>query len=258
MPGSKREKGALMRQLLKQVIQTKEAVRGMFVATPHPVMTEFLGGFGLDFLCIDAEHSAIGIETIQVMIQGAHAKEQNCIVRIPALIYEWVSRVLDAGADGLLIPQIRTAEEVETVQQYALYPPKGRRGCGPSRLWDYGASIGRIAELEDPDQYTNLIFQIETKEAVRNLDEILEVSKADMYFIGPGDLSLDLGVFGQMHDPLLTGSMDRIKEKVHAAGRRIGVFANDKAAAAAFFADGYDMCLINSELGLLTGILGDL
>ena len=214
---------------------------------------------GFDFLCIDAEHNAIQLETIQKMLQGLKATPTYGMVRIPTLSYEYVSGTLDIGADALLIPQIRTMDDILRLKEFSQYPPIGRRGCGPSRLWDYGDGIMQLAGQADRNCTTNIVVQLETVQAVEHIDEIVKSDFIDMFFIGPGDLSMDMGIFGQFGNPRLTDTILMLREKTAAAGKRLGIFAGSFEAAQSWYQKGFDMCIVNSELGLMgAAISGDM
>lgn len=251
-----------IRSPFRDVICSNKKLIGTFVGTPHPVMTEFLGHLGFDFLCIDAEHNAIHLSTLQKMLQGLQASRVTYgMVRIPTLSYEHVSGALDIGADALLIPQIRTVDDIKRLRQYSQYPPKGIRGAGPSRLWEYGDTIGTLGSVEDVNRTTNLVVQLETVSSVQNIDAILAEAAdfVDMFFIGPGDLSMDMGIFGQSTNPKLVDAIMMLREKTRAAGKKLGIFAGNFQAAQGWYEKGFDMTIINSELAHLgTAISGNL
>ncbi len=239
--------------LFKEVIRSGRKLAGTFIGTPHPVMTEYVGHLGFDFVCIDSEHNAIHLETLQKMLQSLTHTPTYGMVRVPTLSYEMVTGALDIGADALLIPQIRTVDDIVRLKSYSQYPPVGRRGVGPSRLWEYGDSIGKLGEAGDINRTTNIVIQLETVASVENIDGILAESAdfVDMFFIGPGDLSMDMGIFGQFSNPKLVDTILYLREKTGAAGKRLGVFAGNFQAAKNWFDKGFDMVIINSELALL-------
>ncbi len=239
--------------LFKEVIRSGRKLAGTFIGTPHPVMTEYVGHLGFDFVCIDSEHNAIHLETLQKMLQSLAHTPTYGMVRVPTLSYEMVTGALDIGADALLIPQIRTVDDIVRLKSYSQYPPTGRRGVGPSRLWEYGDSIGKLGEAGDINRTTNIVIQLETVASVENIDGILAESAdfVDMFFIGPGDLSMDMGIFGQFSNPRLVDTILYLREKTSAAGKRLGVFAGNFQAAKNWFDKGFDMVIINSELALL-------
>lgn len=243
-----------IRSPFRDVICSNKHLIGTFVGTPHPVMTEYLGHLGFDFLCIDAEHNAIHLAELQKMLQGLQASRVTYgMVRVPTLSYEYVSGALDIGADALLIPQIRTVDDIKRLREYSQYPPIGRRGAGPSRLWEYGDTIGTLADQQNRNRTTNIVVQLETVSAVENLDAILKEAAdfVDMFFIGPGDLSMDMGIFGQNSNPKLVNAVMMMREKTRAAGKRLGIFAGNFQAAQGWYEKGFDMTIINSELALM-------
>jgi len=212
-------------------------------------MTEFVGKLGFDFVLIDSEHSAMQIETIQAMLQGLSATPTYGVVRIPKISSEYIATYLDAGADAIVVPQVRTVEDVLRVQEAALYPPEGKRGIGPGRATDFGLRI--MERKVDPNKDTVVIIQIETREALEDLEKILAVKFHDMVFIGPGDLSMNLGVFGEFSNPILTEEIANIIRKSKEAKKKVGIFAGNIEMAAQWLKQGVDMVTINSELGLL-------
>jgi 4-hydroxy-2-oxoheptanedioate aldolase len=234
----------------KERLQKGKPLVGTFIATAHPVMTEFVGKLGFDFLLIDSEHSAMHIETIQSMLQGLAATPSFGIVRIPTISYEYIASCLDAGADAILVPQVRDVEDVLRVRDAALYPPEGRRGIGPGRATGFGLNI--MERKVAPNKDTVVILQIETREAVENLDKILDVEFYDMIFVGPGDLSMNLGIFGEFSNPILTGEISNILRKSREARKKVGIFAGNMEMAAQWLKQGVDLVTINSELGLLS------
>jgi len=140
-------------------------------------------------------------------------------------------------------------EDVLKIQNAALYPPEGRRGIGPGRATDFGLKI--MEKRVDPNKNTVVIIQIETREALENLDRILAIGFYDMVFIGPGDLSMNLGVFGEFSNPVLTGEIERIIKKSKEYKKKVGIFAGNVDMAIQWLKYGVDLVTINSELGLL-------
>ena len=109
----------LNKPAFRDLICSDKKLMGTFIGTPHPVMTEFVGHFGFDFVCIDAEHNAMHLETVQKMLQSLKATPTYGMVRIPTLSYENVAGALDIGADALLIPQIRTMDDIRRLKDYS-------------------------------------------------------------------------------------------------------------------------------------------
>ena len=190
-----------MKNLLKEKLQKGQTAVGAFVGLGHPDVTERLSRIGFDFLVIDGEHAPLGLETMQQMMQAMNGS--NCT---PIIRPEWndmviIKRVLDIGAHGVVIPWVNTKEEAEYAVRACRYPPEGLRGYGPRRTALFDSDYFETANDE-----ILVIVQIETKKAVRNIDDILSVKGIDACYIGPFDLSISFGCF----PPQLTNPQYRI------------------------------------------------
>jgi len=206
---------------LKEKLRRGEAVIGTFVEIGHPDVTEWLSHLGFDWLLLDAEHAPTGFETLQRMMQAMNGT--GCV---PIVRPEWnepvvIKRVLDLGAYGVLIPWVNSKEEAENAVKFCRYPPEGIRGFGPRR-----------AGMFDPEYYQTaneellIAVQIETEEALKNLDEILSVPGIDACYIGPWDLSVSLG-FGvppNWNEPRYLAAFDRVLEAAKRHGKPAGMF----------------------------------
>ncbi len=212
-----------MKNLLKRKLSRGEAVVGCFVGLGHPDVTEALSRLGFDWLLIDGEHSPIGLETMQGMLQAMNGTECTPIIR-PA----WndpviIKRVLDIGAHGVLVPWVNNAEEAEAAVRACKYPPVGLRGYGPRR-----------AALGDPDYWATaneevlVSVQIETREAVDHVEEILSVEGVDACFIGPWDLSSNLlgRVPPDYSNPEYAEAFQKVLEASEATGKPAGLYCN--------------------------------
>ncbi len=233
----------------KERLRRGKQLLGTFIQVPHPVMAEFAGKLGFDFLLVDTEHSAMHIETVQGMLQSLASTPAYGIVRVPGISPQSIASYLDSGANAVVVPQIRTVEDVWQVQSAALYPPEGKRGIGPGRATDFGLKI--LERKETPNKDVVVIIQIETREALDNLDQILDVQFYDMVFVGPGDLSMNLGILGEFSHPLLTGEIERIIKKAKGLRKKVGIFSPDVDTAIKWLEYGVDLVTISSDLGLM-------
>ncbi len=211
-----------MKNPLKAKLKKGEAVIGTFVMIGHADVTEWLSRVGFDWLLLDTEHSPTGYETLQRMMQAMNGS--GCV---PIVRPQWndpvvIKRVLDIGAYGVLIPWVNNKEEAENAVRYCKYPPEGIRGWGPRR-----------AGMFDPDYFKTandellITIQIETQEALDNLDEILSVPGIDACYIGPWDLSVSLGI-GIPPDwkaPKYEAAFDKVIEVSTKHGKPAGMFA---------------------------------
>ncbi len=212
-----------MKNLLKEKLNRGEAVIGTFVSIGHPDVAEWLSRLGFDWLLLDSEHSPTSLETLQVMMQGMNGSDCVPLVRPQWNDSAIIKRVLDMGAYGVLIPWVNTKEQAEKAVSACKYPPQGLRGFGPRR-----------AGMFDPDYFTTandeilVTVQIETEEALKNLDDIMAVPGIDACYIGPWDLSvsLGLGVPPKWDDPRYMAAFDRVLSVAARHGKPAGMFAN--------------------------------
>src|SRR5919204_1374121 len=234
---------------LRSRLLAGEALAGIFVQTPHPVVPELLGRLGVDFVCIDQEHSAMGPETVQALVAGAALAATPALVRVADATAHHVAAALDAGAAGVLVPRVSSAAAAGDVVRWSRYPPLGERGLGPGRAAGYGRGIAdALARANDE---VLVAVQIETRAAMDALDEILAVDGVDLVFVGPGDLSASLGLEGGLADPRLRDVVADLLARARDAGRATGVFALDVRTAAAWRADGVQLVVLASDLALL-------
>ena len=195
---------------------------GTFAAIPHPVAIEVLALTGIDFLCIDWEHSQIGRERIEDLIRAADVHRVPAMVRVPGHQEEAIAVVLDAGAAGVLVPRVSTAEQARKAVQATRYPPIGQRGVGPGRAASYGYRIPDY--LAKANETILLAIQVETAEGLANIAEIAAVDGIDLIFIGPGDLSVSIGAMGPAGQDKLDEAILTITETSLRAGRPVGIF----------------------------------
>lgn len=214
------------------------------------VMT-LLANAGFDFVLIDNEHGPFTIETIADLSRAARDQGLTPIVRVPELTYAHVVQPLDGGAQGIMLPRVTERAQVELCIRYMKYPPAGRRGAVLGR-GHTGLRGGPLTEvLEGLNRESFLIVQVETAEAVERLDDILSVPGVDAALIGPTDLSLALGVPGQMDAPVLVQAIERTIAACTRHGVIPAIHTNDTAMTTAWAQRGMRLVSINSEAGHL-------
>ena len=204
---------------LKRSLQEGKTVFGSSVRLPEPGLVEVLGHAGFDYVLIDGEHGSMGWAEMERMILAAYAVDTTPIVRVLKNEPELVMRALDLGAQGILVPHVRTTADAQQFKDGALYPPDGRRGVGVGR----GAMWGTISF----DEYFRtinaevvLMAMIEDAEAIENIDEIAAVG-LDVLIVGTHDLAASYGVLGQVSHPRVVAA----GERVIAAAKRCHVAA---------------------------------
>jgi 2-keto-3-deoxy-L-rhamnonate aldolase RhmA len=184
----------------KQILKSGGTVYSSSIRLPEPGLCELLGYAGFDLVLIDGEHGATDGGTIDRLVQGCYAGETVPVVRVlrndeP----ESVMKALDLGAQGVLIPHCRTADDALRLQQAAFYPPRGKRGFGPGRGTKWGL-VPAAEYLRTIDETILLLALIEEVEGVENIEKIAAVG-LDVLWVGTSDLAADFGVPGQTDHP---------------------------------------------------------
>jgi 4-hydroxy-2-oxoheptanedioate aldolase len=218
----------------------------VFVPTPHPVVAELLAGLGPDVLCLDQEHALFAPEAVHAVVGAAALGGAPVLVRVFLNRAYHVAAALDAGAAGVLVPCIESAEAAAGAVAFARHPPVGTRGFGPARSSRYGGAIGEAVACA-PEE-TLVAIQVETQ---RGLDALNEILVVDVVFVGPGDLALSLGLDGPQLRPLL----EDVVVRTHAAGKAAGTYAADAETAGKWLAAGVELVLIGSDLSFLAAVV---
>ncbi|MBU3714070.1 MAG: 2,4-dihydroxyhept-2-ene-1,7-dioic acid aldolase, partial [Ferruginibacter sp.] len=180
---------------LKQKLKNREITIGSWLTIPHQSVIEILSTAGFEWLAIDIEHAAISIETVMNLIGHIQGNGMQALVRVSKNEEVVIKRVLDAGADGVIVPMIKNKEEAIEAVNYVKYPPLGKRGVGLNRAQKYGTAFNTYQEWVKNEAV--LIAQIEHIEAVNNLEEIYAVPDIDGIIVGPYDLSASMGYPGE-------------------------------------------------------------
>jgi 2-keto-3-deoxy-L-rhamnonate aldolase RhmA len=208
-------------RFFRERIDAGEALVGPSISLSDPIVTEILLPVA-DFLWIDAEHNPLTPEVVQRHLLASKGARCPAIVRVPAGDTNFVKHVLDSGADGVIGPQVRSADEARRFVAACRYPPMGTRGFGPRRPGRYGDYMGPDYVREANAQVLAFVM-IEDIGAVRELDAILDIEGLDGVCIGPSDLSGALGHFGDIGHPDVQRTIDTIVRKTHDKGGYLGV-----------------------------------
>ncbi len=205
---------------LKQKIRNRELTIGSWLTIPHQSIVEIMATAKFDWITIDIEHSAIGMENIMNTIAHIQAAGMKAFVRVYDNDEIVIKRVLDAGADGIIVPMIKSKAEAEKMISSVYYPPKGNRGVGLSRAQKYG--IGFEEYQEKLEKEIVIIAQIEHIDAITNLEEILEVEEIDATLIGPYDLSASMGKPGKYHLPDVKKAIEKYDKICKSKNKPLG------------------------------------
>ncbi len=194
---------------------------GAGITFTDPAVVEALCD-SVDFLWIDLEHNPTNLESLLSHLIAARAGGAPALVRVPSLDIAWTKRVLDTGAEGIILPQAGSAAEIKQFVSSCRYPPQGTRGFGPRRPTNYGR-FGGSEYLAHANENLFVVAQIETVTALAEVDEIVAIEGLDSLVVGPYDLSGSMGKLGQVHDPQVLDAVRTVAQKARAAGKYIGM-----------------------------------
>lgn len=201
----------------KKLFQTTTV--GSWITLGHPAIAEILAKAGFDWLTVDLEHSVISLGEAENLIRVIELCGSVPLVRLSANDPVQIKRVMDAGAHGVIIPMVKTRNDIVTAVEAVHYPPGGSRGVGLARAQGYGADFKRYFEWQRAEAV--VVAQIEHIKAVENLSEIFKTPGLDGFIVGPYDLSGSLGRPGDFEHPEFLDAMaeiDRVAEEVGTPG----------------------------------------
>ena len=205
-----------------------DTVRGLFVATFDATLCEFIATLGWDFLIADVEHAAIDLKDMENIARACERRGMVPTARIPLATPADISRFLDAGARGVMVPFVESAEEARQAVAWSKFAPVGRRGLAAPRCGGFGGELAPEQFVQRENQQTLVIVQIESPRGLDNLAEILAVDGVDVVFIGPTDLSLALGCPQQWSDPRFRSAVERVAKETLRAGKVFGAYAGSR------------------------------
>lgn len=211
---------------------------GIFSKTTDSNFIEALGFSGLDFVILDQEHGPVSLETLHNHVRAARCSNLKSIVRAKGVDSNAIGAALDAGADGVQVPNISTPEQARQAVRAARFFPQGNRGVC---RFVKAASFGSMPKQEYFKQSNTrlVVLQVEGKEGIANLDAILKVEGYDILFIGPYDLSQSLGIPGEIDHPKMKETMAEVARKAQNQGKQLGAFADTLELAREMRASGF-------------------
>lgn len=180
---------------LKEKLRANQLTIGSWITMGHPAVPEILSTAGFDWLTIDIEHNLIDASMVHTLISTIQSKDIAALVRVSKNDEVIIKHVMDAGADGVIVPMVNNKADAIKAVEYTKYPPVGKRGVGLSRAQVYGTAFEEYKEWLN--SYAVIIAQIEHIEGVNNIEEIITTSGIDGIIIGPYDLSASLGFPGE-------------------------------------------------------------
>ena len=244
-----------MKNLLKEKLKGNEKVLGTFSVLGGETAIEALCYSGMDYIIIDTEHGPFDVESTLRFIRVAKLGKLTAGVRVKDSSRASVLKMLDAGAEMLIIPNVNTIEEVERIVSYSKYPPVGRRGVAIGRVGGFGYEEfvldGGLKEyFETCNRETMLLPQCETMGCLENIDKILEIQGIDGIFIGPYDLSVALGAPGNFETKEFKEALAKVREAVDRAKKYLFIFAGNEKDVIQYFNNGYDGVALSTDIKL--------
>jgi 2-dehydro-3-deoxyglucarate aldolase len=201
---------------LKRKLRDNQLTIGSWVMMGNSMSVEVMALAGFEWLVVDIEHTAIDLATTQVLIATIQANGMKALVRVSKNEEVVIKRVLDMGADGIVVPMVCSKEDALQAVNYAKYPPVGKRGVGLYRAQKYGKGFEEYRQWVEEELV--IIAQIEHIDAVNNIDEILEVDGLDGSIIGPYDLSGSMGYPGELERDDVKSAVTKVVERCKLKG----------------------------------------
>lgn len=233
----------------KAALQTGQQQIGFWLSTANDCVTEIAAGAGFDWLMIDTEHAPNGMREVLNHLRILEAYASSAVVRPAANDPVIIKRLLDLGAQTLLLPMINSKAEAAAAVAAVRYPPLGIRGVS---MGHRANRYGRVANYHQraADEIC-IIAQIETTGAAEALEEIAGVDGIDGLFIGPGDLSADMGYLGQPNQPVVQSRITSLTRRAHKVGIPIGTLVTSAQAAREAFGMMMTFVAVSSDIGVI-------
>lgn len=239
---------------VKRALKDGKKTIGAWAQLANPFSTEVLARAGFDLLMIDLEHAPGDFSMLAQQCMAMGATDCVPLVRAPWNDMVAIKRILDAGAQGVLVPYVNTKDEAVAAVKAAKYPPDGVRGVAPSpRAQGYGLN-SMDNYLKHANQEIFVMVAVETPEALANLDSMLEVDDLDAIFIGPMDLATSMGHFCNPGAAEVQEAIKEIEAKVFASGKALATVAGSNEDAQAKYERGYQMLMVMSDSVTLSSV----
>ncbi|GAB4029674.1 HpcH/HpaI aldolase family protein [Spirosoma gilvum] len=233
----------------KEKLRSGQTLYGLTLTVGTPQLAELIGLLGFDWVWIEAEHTTMGLDTIQAQLQALSGTGTQAVVRVDCNDQTIIKRVLDTGPDGIIIPNVNTPEEAQKAIKFTKYPPLGERGIGLARAQGYGLTLGSYVKTANDNVAT--IFMIEHITAVQNIHEILKVEGLDAVIIGSLDLAGSMNLQNDLGSPLIETEVQKVIAACKEANMPCGMFVGDPAQAKARIEQGIHLLTLGADVILL-------
>jgi 2-keto-3-deoxy-L-rhamnonate aldolase RhmA len=239
------------RAALRQKFRNREKMFAGWVSYAHPSITETFARAGFDFMAIDMEHSTISLTEAQRIIAASQSEGVPCLPRPVSHSNDWIKPLIESGADGMLIQMVNTPEQVRALIDDIKYPPVGKRSYGVNRAQMYGFDLDYY--FTKWNEESTFLIQVESVQAVENIEALLAFDEVDGVMVGPMDISGSLGVPGQTTHPKVIAASRKVIEACEKYGKSCGTQVADATAESvqALFDLGYTYAILGSDLFVL-------
>ena len=240
-----------IRLSLKNKLRNRERLFAGWVSYSHPSITETFARAGFDFIAIDMEHSTITLPEAQRIIAASQSEGVPCLPRPVSHSNDWVKPLIESGADGMLIQMVNKPEEVQSLINDIKYPPLGKRSYGVNRAQAYGFDFDTY--IKNWNKESIFMIQVESIEAVENIESLVAFDEVDAVMIGPLDISGSLGVPGQTSHPLVIEASKKVINACKKYGKSCGTQVADSNMKSVqdLFDLGHTFAILGSDLFVL-------
>ncbi len=239
----------LPRNHFKHAIAAGKQQIGLWSSLSSNYTVEVIAGAGFDWILLDTEHSPNDLESVLSQLQACAPYDSHPIVRVAWNDAVLIKRYLDAGAQSLLIPFVQNAQEASAAVAATRYPPLGIRGvAGTTRATRFGRIQGYAKRAHEE---LCVLVQVETKEAVDNIEAICAIEGVDGVFIGPADLHASLGYTGETGNPAVVPMIEDAIRRIRKAGKAAGVLTSAEAEVRRYMAAGCNFTAVGADVGVL-------
>lgn len=229
---------------LRRAIEENGNAVGTFLGVSTPSIVEILGYTGLDFVVIDTEHGPYDTMPVSDLIRASQSRGMAPVVRVADVTHKEIQRAVDNGAEGIIIPCLRSMDDFRKAVELCKFPPLGSRGFIKARGSGFGNEEWAEGTLEEYMHNSNekvlLLPQCETREALENIEAIVNIEGIDGIFIGPFDLSISMGIPGQFDAPQFRRAVSRVLNTCKEAGKLCMIFTSSVEEAKAYMDQGFD------------------
>ncbi|MFB6206750.1 MAG: HpcH/HpaI aldolase/citrate lyase family protein [Haloglomus sp.] len=239
---------------MREALRDGDPVVGTWASLTDPAVPELLAP-DADFVLLDTEHTPNSLETVTDCARAVDAAPGDALplARVPWNDPVRIKRLLDTGVGGVMVPMVESAEEARAAVEACRYPPEGGRGIAAARASEYGRRFEEYYESANEDLLT--ILQIETEAGIEHVAEIAAVDGVDALFVGPADLSANLGVFGEWSNPDLVEAISAVLDAGAAADTPVGTLASNPEEVRDLGSLGFDFLIAGVDiLMLLDGV----